>query len=316
MATFRAAAVQDSPVWMDRAKTTDKVIKKLREAAKGGANIVAFSESFIPGFPYWVFSLPLGQGMQWNLKLREEAVRMDGPEIAAIAKVCGELEITAVVGVTELDQTSGRLGTMYNSNVVFSPEGKVLGVHRKMVPTVSEKQAWSSTDGSTLSVFDTPYGKLGTLCCGENINTLARFALLDMGERIHVANFPSVSLLGGEFSDDSEFTLSVAPHAYEGKLFSIGVMEYGEPEVAERLGIPFPDPKKTYNCISGIFGPMGTYVSEPLRGKKGIVYGDCDLNITLPLRVIHEITGHYNSFDVFQLSVDRRTRRPVKYIED
>jgi predicted amidohydrolase len=309
---FRAAAVQESPIWMDRAATTDKVIALLRQAAAGGANIIAFPESFIPGFPYWVFSLALNNSMGWSLRMQDQAVDMDGPEIAAIAKVCGELGVTAVVGITE--RAAGRLGTFYNTNVVFGPKGEVLGKHRKLQPTVSEKQAWSGGDGSTLSVFPTPYGGLGTLCCGENINTLARFALLDMGERIHVANFPSVALLGGEFSDDSEFMLSVAPHAYEGKLFSIGVMEYGTPEVAAQLGIPFPE--KSYNCVSGIMGPTGTWVSEPLRGKPGIVYADCDMAATLPLRLIHEITGHYNKFDVLRLEVDRRERRPVTYLTD
>lgn len=308
---FRAAAVQEAPVWMDRGATTDKVIKLLREAKAGGADIIAFPESFIPGFPYWVFSQPLNASMPWQLKLQDQAVRMDGPEIAAIAKVCGELEVTAVVGITEM--ADGRLGTMYNTNVIFSPDGNVLGKHRKLIPTVSEKQAWSGGDGSTLDVFDTPFGKLGTLCCGENINTLARFALLGLGERIHVANFPTVALLGGEFSDDAEFRLSVAPHAYEGKLFSIGVMEYGTPEVAKQLGIPFPE--NSYNCVSGIFGPDGNPVGELLAGKPGIVYADCDMEQVLPLRLIHEITGHYNKFDVLSLNFDRRARSPIHFID-
>ncbi len=314
MSKFRAAAVQESPVWMDREGSTEKVLKLIKEAASGGADIIAFSESFIPGFPYWVFSIPFNQSMEWQLKLRDQAVRMDGPEIEAIAALCGELGVTAVVGITEKEE--GTLATLYNTNVIFGPEGKVLGKHRKMVPTVSEKQAWNSADGSTLDVFDTPHGKLGTLCCGENVNTLARFALLDMGERIHVANFPTVSLLGGEFSDENDMILSVAPHAYEGKLFSIGVMEYGTEEIANQLGIPFPEEGKTYNCISGVFGPDGNWVAEPLRGKPGIAYADCDLDQTLPFRVLHEITGHYNNFDVLSLNFDRREKRAVNYIVD
>jgi nitrilase len=309
---FRAAAVQESPIWMDRAATTEKVIQLLRAAAAGGADIIAFPESFIPGFPYWVFSLPFNQSMGWQMKLADQAVAMNGPEVAAIAKVCGELGVTAVVGITERDPML--VGTLYNTNVVFGPDGKVLGKHRKLIPTVSEKNAWARGDGSTLSVFPTPFGGLGTLCCGENVNTLARFALLEMGERIHVANFPSVALLGGEFNDETEFTMSVAPHAYEGKLFSIGVSEYGLPEVAQQLGIPFPE--KSLNCISGVMGPDGKWVSAPLRGKAGIVYADCDLAITVPQRLIHEITGHYNDFSVFRLHVDRRPRHAAHFLVD
>lgn len=308
---FRAAAVQESSVWMDRGGSTDKVLKLIREAAGKGANIIAFPESFIPGFPYWVFSLPFSQSMPWQLLMQEQAVSLDGPEVAAIAKVCGELGVTVVVGVTERE--AGRLGTFYNTNLVFGPDGSFLGKHRKIVPTVSEKQTWSGGDGSTLSVFPTPFGPLGTLCCGENVNTLARFALLEMGERIHVANFPSAALLGGEFDNENEFLMSVAPHAYEGKLFSIGVAEHGTRAVAERLGIPFPE--KSLNCISGIIGPDGNWVSPPLKGVAGIVYADCDLSQTLVHRLFHEITGHYNRFDIFKLQVDRRPRVPVEYID-
>lgn len=312
MTTFRAAAVQESPVWMDRAATTEKVVQLLRDAAGGGANIIAFPESFIPGFPYWALTLPFNQTMPWQLLMREQAVRMDGPEIETIAGVCGELGVTAVVGITERDPA--RVATLYNTNVVFGPDGSVLGKHRKLVPTVSEKQIWAGGDGSTLSVFDTPHGPLGTLCCGENVNTLARFALLEMGERIHVANFPSVALFGGDFDNTNDLTLSVAPHAYEGKLFSIAAMEYGVPEVAERLGVPFGG--DTFNCLSGVIGPTGDWVSEPLRGEPGIVYADCDLSATVPFRMFHEITGHYNRFDVFQLTVDRRPRRAVEYLDE
>lgn len=308
---FRAAAVQESSVWMDRGGTTEKVLKLIREAARKGANIIAFPESFIPGFPYWVFSLPFNQSMPWQLLMQEQAVSLDGPEVAAIAKVCGELEVTVVVGVTERE--AGRLGTFYNTNLVFGPDGSFLGKHRKIVPTVSEKQVWSGGDGSTLNVFPTPFGPLGTLCCGENVNTLARFALLEMGERIHVANFPSAALLGGEFTEETEFVMSVAPHAYEGKLFSIGVAEHGTPEVAKRLGIPFPE--RTLNCISGVMGPDGNWVAPPLRSVAGIAYADCDLSQTLVHRLFHEITGHYNRFDIFKLEVDRRPRVPVTYID-
>lgn len=309
---FRAAAVCDSSIFMDRGATTDKICHLLREAARGGAHIIAFPESFLPGFPYWVFLQSLGQSMPWAMKMQDQAVDMAGPEIAQIAKVCGELGVTAVVGITEREQ--GRLGTFYNTNVVFGPSGHVLGKHRKLVPTMSEKQMWAQGDGSTIGVFDTPHGKLGTLCCGENVNTLARFALLEMGERIHVANFPSVALMGGGFADEHEMFMSLAPHAYEGKLFSIGVSEYGCAETARQLGVTL-DPA-ALNSVAGVVGPDGKWINPPLKNERGIHYADCDLAMANPLRLIHEITGHYNKFDVFRLQVDRRPRSAVTYIDE
>jgi aliphatic nitrilase len=160
-------------------------------------------------------------------------------------------------------------------------------------------------------VFPTPFGPLGTLNCGENLNTLARYALLAQGERIHVANFPSAALAGARHSSN-ELYLHVAPHAYEGKLFSICSEEYGTPEVAEQLGIPFEVPEGMYNCVSGVVGPDGAWVTPPLIDEPGIVYADCSFEAMLHGKLFHDIVGHYNRFDVLQLQIDRTERVPLK----
>ena len=134
----------------------------------------------------------------------------------AIARRVGT---TALLPASALVFLSGAIGTLYNTNVVLSPQGELLGKHRKLVPTWGERAVWTGGDGSTLSVFPTRFGPLGTLNCGENLNTLARFALLAQGERIHVANFPSAAVAGARHSAN-ELYLHVAPHAYEGKLFT------------------------------------------------------------------------------------------------
>jgi nitrilase len=208
------------------------------------------------------------------------------------------------------EREPGTIGTLYNTNVVFSPEGEYLGKHRKLVPTWGERAVWAGGDGSTLSVFPTRFGPLGTLNCGENLNTLARFALLAQGERIHVANFPSAAVAGGRHSPN-ELYLHVAPHAYEGKLFSIVSSELGTPEVAAELGLGFDVPEGTYNCISGVLGPDGEWVTEPLRDEAGIVYADCSIDPVVFGRLFHDLTGHYNRFDVLRLEVDRRPASPL-----
>jgi predicted amidohydrolase len=180
---FRAAAVQDTSVWLEREASTEKACALIEEAGRNGANVVALPESFIPGFPYWVFVKPLSETASWHVRLHEQAVEIPGAALDALAAAAGRAGVYAVVGITEREP--GTIGTLYNTNVVLSPDGTYVGKHRKLVPTWGERAVWTGGDGSTLSVFPTPFGPLGTLNCGENLNTLARYALLAQGERIH-----------------------------------------------------------------------------------------------------------------------------------
>jgi aliphatic nitrilase len=298
--TFRAAAVQASSVWLDRVASTEKACELIVEAGRGGADVVALPESFIPGFPYWLFTHPLAEGAAWHRQLHDAAVEIPGPTITALGAAAAEAGVTAVVGVTERDP--GRIGTLYNTNVVLGPDGTLLGKHRKLVPTWAERAVWAGGDGSTLSVFDTPHGPLGTLNCGENVNTLARYALLAAGERIHVANFPSCAPLGGKHTNTNDVYLPAAAHAYEGRLYNIVSQEHGTPELCERLGVPFVE--DAWNCISGVIGPDGDWIAS-LLDEPGIVYADCDPDETVNGRLFHDIVGHYQRFDVFRLTVDR-----------
>lgn len=307
---FRAAAVQAASVWLDRERSTEKACLLIEEAGRGGADIVALPESFVPGFPYWVFVQPLSATGAWHARLHEQAVEIPGETIDALAAAARRAGVYAVVGITERDP--GSIGTLYNTNVVLSSEGTVLGKHRKLVPTWGERAVWAGGDGSTLCVFPTRFGPLGTLNCGENLNTLARFALLGQGERIHVANFPSAALASGRHSPN-ELYLHVAPHAYEGKLFSIVSSEHGTAEVAAELGIPFEVPDGSYNCISGVVGPDGAWVTPPLQDEPGIVYADCTIDPVVHGRLFHDLTGHYNRFDVLRLEVDRRPTEPLHW---
>jgi predicted amidohydrolase len=310
---FRAAAVSDSSVWLDREGSTEKACRLIRQAGEGGADIVALPESFVPGFPYWVFVKPLSETGSWHARLHDQAVEIPGEAVDALAKAAREAGVYAVVGITERDP--GTIGTLYNTNIVFSPEGELIGKHRKLVPTWGERAVWTGGDGSTLSVFPTRFGPLGTLNCGENVNTLARFALLAQGERIHVANFPSAVLAGARHSPN-ELYLHVAPHAYEGKLFVIVSEEFGTLEVAAKLGIEYEVPEGCFNCISGVVGPDGEWVTPPLVDEPGIVYADCSPEPAIAGKLFHDIVGHYNRFDVLRLEVDRSPRRPVHLVGD
>ncbi len=309
--SFRSAAVQDSSVWLNREASTEKACQLIREAACGGADIIAFPESFIPGFPYWVFVKPLSESAEFHARFYENAVDIPSATVDLLGQTARGAGVVVVVGVTERDPTT--VGTLYNTNLVIGPEGTLLGRHRKIMPTWGERVVWRGGDGSTLDVFPTKFGPLGTLNCGENINTLARFALLAKGERIHVANFPSAALAGARHSPN-ELYLHVAPHAYEGKLYVIVSSEYGTPEVAAQLGVEFNVGEKSYNCLSGIVGPDGEWVTAPLLNERGIVYADCPGKPVVYSKLFHDIVGHYNRFDVLRLELDRRPQTPLREI--
>ena len=306
--SFRAAAVQAASVWLERAGSTERAAALIEEAGRGGADVVALPEAFLPGFPYWVFVLAVHDAATFHERLHDQAVVIPGPETDLLCAAAARAGVYAVVGATERDAHA--VGTLYNTNIVVGPDGSLLGKHRKLMPTSGERTVWTGGDGSTLSVFPTAFGPLGTLNCGENVNTLARFALLAQGERIHVANFPSAALNGARHTPLGLY-LHVAPHAYEGKVFSIVSSEYGTEAVARELGRELVVPDGKYNCISGVVGPDGAWIGEPLVDEPGIVYADCELDDALRGRLFHDITGHYNRFDVLRLEVNRTPAGPL-----
>jgi aliphatic nitrilase len=308
---FRVAAVQASPEYMDREATTEKACRLVREAADGGADIVGLPETFIPGYPYWNWVNAPIDGYDWYKRYRRESVDVPGPEVDQLKSVADETTTTVVVGVTERDPNS--VGTMYNTNLVLSHEGELLGRHRKLVPTHAEKLSWGRGDGSTLRTYETPHGNLGTLACGENTNPLARYALLAQGEQIHVSNYPA-------FHFDQEYDIARATrirslsHAFEGKLFNVVSTEYFDDaffEVCEtdRARELLGGDDQSY--FTAVVGPTGEILAGPLGDEEGIVYADVSLSETVEPKLIHDVVGQYNRFDVFDFAVDRTELGPM-----
>ena len=194
---FKAAAVQTAPVFLDTDATVDKVIRLIEEAAGNGAQLVAFPEVFVAGYPYWSWIGNPIEGSPWFEKLVRSAIEIPGPEISKIAQAAARHRINVVVGVNE--RSSKGIGTLYNTLVTISDEGRILGRHRKLVPTWAEKLTWAPGDASALRVHDTSVGPLGSLACGENTNTLARFALIAEGELVHVASYISLPVAPPEY---------------------------------------------------------------------------------------------------------------------
>ena len=213
---FTAAAVQAAPVYLDRQATVDKACALIREAGRAGARLVAFPEVFVPGFPHWIYLDRPQPNERYFVELVREAVQVPGPETERLGQAAREAGAHVVIGVNERSPRS--MGELFNTNLIFGPDGSLLGRHRKLMPTYAEKMVWSFGDGSTLRVYDTAVGRLGTLCCGENTNPLARFALIAQGEQVHVANYPARPA-GDPYDLTRAIEIRSAAHAFEGKCF-------------------------------------------------------------------------------------------------
>ncbi|MBC2642626.1 MULTISPECIES: carbon-nitrogen hydrolase family protein [unclassified Rhodococcus (in: high G+C Gram-positive bacteria)] len=312
---FTAAAVQASPVYLDPAATVDKAVGLIHEAAAAGAALIAFPEVFVPGYPYWNWTMNPVKGGEWFERLYKAAIDIPGPHLDTLRAAAAATKTTVVIGVNERGRHS--LGVLYNSVVTIGPDGSVIAVHRKLVPTWAEKLTWTNGDGSTLRVHQTEVGPLGVLACGENTNTLARFALLAQGELVHVANYISLPVAPKDYDMADAIAIRTAAHAFEGKLFSvvscstvsqeiIDLVAGDDEEAAQML-------RRERSALSGIFGPDGRPVSEPLVDKEGIVYGEIDLSRCIAPKQMHDIIGHYNRFDIFSLNVNTAPLQPLTF---
>ncbi len=186
----KVAAMHVAPVFLNKQASTQKALALIEEAARNGAQLIAFPESYIPAFPVWAaLSAPI-HNHDLFAQMVAASVEVPGPEIALIAAAARRHQVFVSIGISEKNPVS--TGGIWNSNLLISDEGRLLSHHRKLMPTFYEKLIWAQGDGAGLQVASTRLGRIGMLICGENTNPLARYTLLAQGEQIHIATWPSV----------------------------------------------------------------------------------------------------------------------------
>ena len=202
---FKAAACHVAPFFLDTARTVDKTLSLIEEAADNGASLVAFPESFVPGFPVWAALRAPILNHEFFLARAREALRTDGPELQLIRAAARRRGVHVSLGFTE--GTEASVGCLWNSNIHIGSDGAVLNLHRKLVPTFYEKLIWASGDARGLRVVATDIGRIGMLICGENTNPLSRFALMAEGEQVHISTYPPLA----DTAADAKGRLRFAP---------------------------------------------------------------------------------------------------------
>lgn len=311
---LKVAAVQAAPVFQNRGATVEKSVRLIEEAARQGAKIAAFSEGFISGFPRnSTFETPeITRGKY--LELYKNSLEIPGKDVETLSEAALQNEIIVVMGANEKEK--GRIGTVYNTQVFIGSDGRLLGKHRKLVPTFTEKLIYGGGDGSTINTFETEFGKLGGLICGEHNNPLEKFAMYAMGEVIHVASWPPFP--SPKMSSHQDYMrFASRQYALEGKSFVIAASGYFSKEMLEDVAPAFRE-GLTVSCESSlIISPRyGRIIAEASPNTESVLCAEIDLEEGIPVRLMHDLTGHYNRFDVLSLNINRKKLEPMKEIED
>ncbi|WCN39187.1 carbon-nitrogen hydrolase family protein [Aneurinibacillus uraniidurans] len=311
--TVRVAVIQAASVMMDREATTQKAVTLIYEAAEKGANLVVFPEAFIPGYPRGLsFGTKIGtrseSGRKDWLRYWENSVPIPGETTDILGEAARKANVYVVIGIIERDQESSA-GTVYCTMVYFGPDGKIVGKHRKLKPTGSERLIWGEGDGSTLPVIQTPFGKIGGLICWENYMPLARTAMYAKGVDIYIA--PT--------ADARDTWQSTIRHiAVEGRCFVLSCNQFFTkamyPQDLACYDELISSPEEMSRGGSAIIGPLGEYIVEPVFGHEDILLADLDLRLIPYSRFDFDVVGHYARPDIFQLVVNEEKRESVRSI--
>ena len=314
---LKGAVVQAAPVFLDREATAAKACRFIEEAADLGAQVIVFPECYIPAFPHWFSFYPAEHSlvMRFYRELFKNAVVVPSPTTDQIGQAARKARAYVVMGINEKEPNS--YGTLYNTSLYFSPDGELMGKHRKLVPTIYERMVHTGGDGSTLDVFDTAYGGLSSLICGENTNPLARFTLLAKGEVIHAALWPALALTH-QATVISGLDIRIKSCAYEGRIFVLSSTGVFTEEMKDAMELDEAARKQFTGdgAHSAIVNPLGQFLVGPDVHGETVLCAELDIEEVVAGRYMHDITGHYNRFDVFTLSVNRSTHHPLNEIYD
>ncbi len=305
MPIHRVAVVQAGSSLFDTPRTLDRMQAHCEAAAREGVEVVVFPEAYVGGYPKGLdFGARVGSrtpaGRDDFVRYWRSAVEVPGPETARIGGYAAEMRAHLVVGVIERDG-----GTLYCTALVFGPDGALLGRHRKLMPTASERLIWGQGDGSTLPVVDAPAGRIGTAICWENYMPMLRQAMYAKGVALWCA--PTV--------DDRDIWQASMRHiAYEGRCFVLCACQY----------LTRADAPADYDCVQGddpatvlirggsvIVNPLGEVLAGPVYDREAVLTADIDPADRVRGKYDLDVVGHYARPDVFRLSVDERPREAV-----
>jgi nitrilase len=311
----RIAAAQARPVWLDPAATTKKVLAWLEEAAAQRVELVAFPETFLSGYPFWL-ELTGGARFEDPAQKRayaaylDAAVVADGPELALITEAARDLGTFVYLGTTERGAGPAS-GTVFCTLVAIDPSAGVVSMHRKLMPTYEERLVWGIGDGHGLRTHRVGGARVGGLNCWENWMPQARHALYAGGEDLHVSVWP------GNPRNTADITRFIAQEGRVWSLAACGLISLSDVPSGFPLRAELEEAGVTDYCRggSGIAAPDGSWLVEPVADEERLVVADIDLEAVRAARQNFDPTGHYSRPDVFDVTVDRRRREAARFVD-
>ena len=294
----KVAVVQDAPAFFDKESTLQKVVRITEQQAQAGCELIVFPESFIPGYPRgFSFGATIGsrtdEGREHYADYYNNSLDLESEDLTRLEQLSKAQDIYMVIGITEKQQTNGSL---YCSMIYLSPTEGLLGVHRKIKPTGTERLVWAEAGAESLVTFDTKIGKLGGLICWENYMPLARMSMYLKGVEIYIA--PTAD------SRDL-WTATMQRIALEGRCFVLGCNQY---MTASMYPDKYKDEVANQDenfCPGGsvIVSPLGKIIAGPLFNEAGVLVTELDLEDIKRSKLDFDVIGHYARNDIFDFNV-------------
>ncbi|MGZ7078176.1 MAG: carbon-nitrogen hydrolase family protein [Thermoanaerobaculia bacterium] len=304
----RVAAVQATPVFLDGDATIAKACRLIEEAAASGARLIVFPESFVPGYPDWVWVVPAGQGKllsRLHGRFLSASVAVPSDSTKRLADAARRAKAIVAIGVSERNAETSS-ATMYNTLLLFDANGDLIGRHRKLIPTGGERLVWAQGDASGLRVHDTGIGRIGGLICWENYMPLARYALYTGGVQIYLA--PTW--------DHGEGWMATLRHiAREARAFVIGcsiVIRRSDFDPGLEFPASYPQREWINPGGSAIVDPKGNALAGPVNEREEILLADIDIEAARGAKWDLDTAGHYARPDIFELTIDREPRSMLR----
>lgn len=302
---FKAAAVQAAPAFLDLDGGVAKAVRYVGEAAREGAKLVAFPETWIPGYPWWIWLDSPAWGMRFVQRYHDNSLKVDSSQMQRLQDAARKNVINVVVGYSE---KSG--GSLYMGQAFINEAGEIIATRRKLKPTHVERSVFGEGDGSHLGVHEIAgVGRLGALCCWEHLQPLTKYAMYSMQEQVHVASWPSFSLYRGlAYALGPELNTAASQmYAAEGQCFVLAACATVSSDMVEML-CDTPAKRELLKPGGGfamIFGPDGTPLCQPLpEDQEGVLYADIDLGLISIAKSAADPVGHYSRPDVLRLLIN------------
>ena len=296
----KIAVVQAAPVLFDKDACVEKAVKLIREAAAQGSELIVFPELFIPCYPYGMtFGFTVGSrnadGRKDWKRYYDNSILCPGPETELLGQAAKEANPYVSIGVSERDPLSA---TLYNTNLVFTPDGKLDAIHRKLKPTGAERVVWGDANKNYFPITDTPWGPMGSMICWESYMPLARVALYEKGVTLY---------LSPNTNDNEEWQATIRHIAIEGHCFFVNCDMYFTRDMYPKDLLSQEEIGRLNDIVcrggSCVVDPYGHYVTQPVWDKEEIIYADLDMDMVPSSRMEFDATGHYARPDVLELRI-------------